>query len=715
MEQSTVMEQKTVMQAARRQTILVVDDDPTVRMVAAAHLRQQGYAVASAENGALFLEVFQDINPDLIMLDVDMPVMDGFEACRTLRKAHSGKTIPVLMMTGLEGDKSIEEAYRAGATDFIAKPVNWTLLKQRLRFMLRAVDAMSSLVESEARLAKAQSIARLDYWRWDVYKKKMIISEQLAEKLQLDVNHITANQLVSRVAEIDRSRISQILQRAATSQTIPADFEVTLAAQESADQHQVYRVQSELEYDNQNQLVAVEGTLQNITDRKKTEARIQFLSRFDRLTGLQNRESFTRVVHGLIEECVSSDACIALILIDIDRFVQINDMFGHRTGDAVLVEISHRIVTFIDQLSEKMGALRSEACRWGGDKFSLAICCSSSQSCHVEVTEMLLNSISAPFKVNGHEVSLTSCIGYAKGAHHQLDLGTLLRNAENAMRHAKRQGRNIVRCYDESMLETTQRRMQLEVELHKALPEQQFTLHYQPRINAEDKRIVGGEALLRWQHPEMGLISPDEFIPVLEEMGTIHEVGAWVMEIACRQLKCWHDAGHTDFVMSVNLSAVQFRDIRLAHAIGEVIERIGINPEFLEVELTETAIMEDVSQTQATLALLKEIGVRIAVDDFGTGYSSLGYLRSFPLDTLKIDRTFVAELPGSSEDRSLTLAIIAMARSLHLRVVAEGIETQAQAAFLQDQHCDEFQGYLYSKPIDEQAFNVLLKKRIIDV
>lgn len=704
------------MSHAKRQTILVVDDDPTVRMVAAAHLRQQGYAVASAENGEVFLDILKDVNPDLIMLDVDMPVMDGFAACRRLRKVHSGKAIPVLMMTGLEGDNSIEEAYRAGATDFIAKPVNWTLLKQRLRFMLRAVDAMSSLVESEAKLAKAQSIARLDYWRWDVFKKKMIISEQLAERLQLDVNNIIAKQLVSRVAEIDRSRITQIVQRAVNPQTIPTDFEVTLTAQgSSSTTHQVFRVQSELEYDNHDQLVAVEGTLQDITDRKETEARIQFLSRFDRLTGLQNRESYTRVVHGLIGECVSRDACIALLLIDIDRFAQINDMFGNRTGDAVLIEVSRRIVAFVDRLSEKIGDLRSEACRWGGDKFSLAICCSPSQNSHNEIAEMLLDCISSPFKVNGHEVSLTSCIGYAKGADSQLDLGALLRNAENAMRHAKRQGRNIVRCYDESMLETTRRRMLLEVELHKALPEKQFRLHYQPRINADDKHIVGGEALLRWFHPEMGIISPDEFIPVLEEMGTIHEVGAWVMEVACQQLKRWHDAGHTDFVMSVNLSAVQFRDIRLAQAIGEVIERTGINPHFLEVELTETAIMEDVSQTQATLALLKEIGVRIAVDDFGTGYSSLGYLRSFPLDTLKIDRTFVSQLPGSSEDRSLTLAIIAMARSLHLRVVAEGIETQAQAIFLQKQQCDEFQGFLYSRPIDDQAFDILLDKGIIDV
>jgi diguanylate cyclase (GGDEF)-like protein len=698
-----------VINPVESQTILIVDDDPVARMVAAAHLRKEGYAVALAENGAVFIEVLQDINPDLILLDVDMPVLDGFSACRQLRSLHSGKTVPVIMMTGLEGDNSIEEAYEAGATDFIAKPVNWTLLKQRLRFMLRAVNAMSDLVESESRLAKAQSIAGLDYWRWDLVREKMIFSDKLAERFNFNVNNITAQQLIDRVAEADRPRVAQILQRSNDPKSIPSDFEVTLDHRSDTEKYKVFRVQSELEYDNQGVLVAIEGTLQDITERKEAEARIQFLSRFDRLTGFQNRESFTRVMYSLIGECIRRDGCIALVLIDIDRFVRINDIYGHRTGDEVLLEVSRRITAFVDLLRQEVGDLRSEVCRWGGDKFGLAICCSSALDCNVDVTTRLMDCISAPFRVNGHEVSLTSCIGYARVVDTNLDLGTLLRNAENAMRNAKRQGRNIVRCYDDSMLEITERRMTLEVELRKALPNKQFMLHYQPRINAKTKCIVGAEALLRWEHPTLGNLSPVEFIPVLEEMGLIHEVGAWVMEAACHQLKVWHNCGYSDFVLSVNLSAVQFRDIRLAQEIGAVIKRTGITPKYLEFELTETAIMEDVAQTQATLALLKEIGVQLAVDDFGTGYSSLGYLRSFPLDTLKVDRTFVSELPGNSSDRSLTSAIIAMARSLSLHVVAEGIETQAQAEFLLEKQCDEFQGFLYSKPIDSKAFDLLLK------
>ncbi|SIS99336.1 putative bifunctional diguanylate cyclase/phosphodiesterase [Neptunomonas antarctica] len=696
-----------MMDQAETQTILIVDDDPTLRMVAAAHLRQQGYAVATAENGSVLLDILQDINPDLIMLDVDMPLLNGFAACRQLRKIELGRTIPVLMMTGLEGDNSIEEAYSAGATDFIAKPVNWTLLKQRLRFMLRAVHAMSDLVKSEARLAKAQSIAGLDYWRWDLIQEKIIVSAQLAERLHLDVNKIVSEQMVTAIADIENSRGMLKRPCSAKSYTIPTDFEISVGGNK-ATESQVFRIQSELQYASDNTLVSIEGTLQDITVRKETEDRILFLSTFDRLTGLQNRESFTSAVSGMIDENVKEDSNTVLVLIDIDRFVRINDIFGHRTGDAVLVEVSRRIVRFLHSLEQKTDEVSSQACRWGGDKFSAAISCSSASPCPQVIITDLLKCISAPFKVNGHEVALTSSIGYALTSDSGLDLEVLIRNAENATRNAKRQGRNITRCYDASMHESTERHMMLESELYKALSKKQFTLHYQPRINAIDKKIVGAEALIRWHHPIIGDVSPVEFIPVLEEIGLIHEVGAWVMEVACQQLKIWNDKGYTDFVMSVNLSAVQFRDTRLAQEIDEVIKRIGINPQRLEVELTETAIMEDVGQTQATLAVLKKIGLRISVDDFGTGYSSLAYLRSFPLDTLKIDRTFVTELPGNSEDRSLTSAIIAMARSLKLHIVAEGVENEAQAAFLLEKHCDEFQGFLYSRPINQKAFTALL-------
>jgi diguanylate cyclase (GGDEF)-like protein len=702
------MECIAMMDRVETQTILIVDDDPTLRMVAAARLRQQGYAVATAENGSVLLDILQDINPDLIMLDVDMPLLNGFAACRQLRTSELGRTIPVLMMTGLEGDNSIEEAYSAGATDFIAKPVNWTLLKQRLRFMLRAVHAMSDLVKSEARLAKAQSIAGLDYWQWDLIQKRIIISAQLTERLHLDLNKIVSEQMVNTIAEIENSHSTLERQSSAEARTIPSDFEITVGGKK-ATQQQVFRIQSELQYASDDTLVSIEGTLQNITARKETEARILFLSRFDRLTGLQNRESFTSAMSGMIDESVKGDSNTVLVLIDIDRFVRINDIFGHHTGDAVLVEVSRRIVGFLDSLQQKTDALKSEVCRWGGDKFSFAVNCHVSQQYPQTVAAELLKCISAPFKVTGHEMVLTASIGYAWILDSNMDLEILIRNAENATRNAKRQGRNLTRCYDASMHESTERHMLLESELHKALSKNQFTLHYQPRINAINKQIVGAEALLRWHHPIIGDVSPVEFIPVLEEIGLIHEVGAWVMEVACQQLKTWNDTGYTDFVMSVNLSAVQFRDTRLAQEINEVIKRLGINPQRLEVELTETAIMEDVSQTQATLAVLKEIGLLIAVDDFGTGYSSLAYLRSFPLDTLKIDRTFVTELPGSSEDRSLTSAIIAMARSLKLHVVAEGIENEAQAAFLLEKHCDEFQGFLYSRPVNHEVFTKLLK------
>ena len=707
------MIEKAVQDISHNKTILVVDDDATIRMVAAAHLRQQGYTVATAENGARLLEMFPVVRPDLIMLDVEMPVMNGFDACRKLRQMREGENVPVLMITGLEGDSSIEESYQVGATDFIAKPINWTLLKQRLRFMLRAVEAMTSLVESEARLAKAQSIARLGYWRWDLVNKNFSVSPELQSILKIPSEGVESPLFLSQyLAQDDQKRIMQILMRASDDPSLlPRDFEVTYSKND--DEEGVVRVQSELDRNENGAIIAIQGTLQDITEKRSAERKIQFLSRYDSLTGLQNRESFSRALDSMIHECVRGAGCTTLFLIDIDRFVRINDIFGYMTGNAVLDVIGQRLREFTDTFGTRVRDLRSEVSRWGSDTFALALCSTVAQNRHHELASELLEFISKPCQANGHEISFTASIGYARVAESGPDLELLVRNAENAIRHAKRQGRNMYRCYDPSMSETTERRMLLEGELRRALSNNQLTLHYQPRVHALKRHIIGAEALLRWKHPILGDVSPVEFIPLMEELGLIHEVGAWVLEQACQQLRKWHQLGHEELLVSINYSAVQFRDTRLAAEIQEVIQRIGVTPDKVEVELTESAIMEDAGQTESTLIQLKSLGLRIAVDDFGTGYSSLGYLRRFPLDTLKIDRTFIRDLPNNADDCSLTAAIIAMAESLNLSVVAEGVEYEAQAAFLIEKRCDEFQGFLFSRPVEADVFLALVESQII--
>lgn len=690
--------------------VLIVDDDPTLRMVASAHLRQSGYAVATANDGAQALAVLDELDPQLILLDVDMPVMDGFTLCETLRQESRWQSLPVLMMTGLEGDHSIARAYEAGATDFIPKPVNWTLLKQRLQFLFRAIAAMDSLVVSEAHLAKAQAIAKLGYWRWQHTDDVLVLSEALQRLLRIKGGGLfTVTALRERRKPgTDSLLVDFASQLPAEAAMLPDRLEMRLGSESAP---LICQIQTEKHWDPHGELLAVEGTLQDITEQRLAEQQIHYLSCFDSLTGLSNRESFTRELERMLSQGKLEVNRAALVLVNIDRFGRINDIFGHQTGDKTLSVLGGRFSGFAERLGlpiEHPGLLH--CCRWGGDIFAVVASSHMLQSQHELLAQRLLDMVSDTVSVHGHELSLTASVGYAMITGSNMDLEILVRNAENAMRHAKRQGRNLIRCYDPQMDEATERRMLLEQELGKALANQQLRLLYQPRVSAKGHHIVAAEALLRWRHPVIGDVSPAEFIPLMEELGLIHEVGQWVLQCACLQLKHWNEQGYPDLVVSVNISGVQFRDVRLADQIAAVIEQTGVCAANLEVELTETAIMEDVAQTQQTLASLKALGLRVSVDDFGTGYSSLSYLRSFPLDALKVDRAFVRELPVNSDDQSLTSAIIAMARSLNLRVVAEGVEFEAQARFLLNKQCDELQGFYFSRPVDAHVLEHLLSQ-----
>lgn len=697
------------MEAVQVETILVVDDDPTICMVASAHLRQTGYQVLLAENGQHMLDMLEDVQPDLILLDVDMPVLDGFQACRQLKVQAHTKHIPVLMMTGLEGDSSIEKAYSVGATDFIAKPVNWLLLKQRIRFMLRATRAIRALAISESRLEKAQAIAHLGYWRWDVNTQTGMVSKQLSKMLGKLPEEIT-NQasLLSAIAENDRGMIAEIIERTKLKPiTLPSTLEVRTELVNG--ELKVFHLQSELEWSAEHKIQAIQGTIQDVTDRVKAEEKIQYLSRYDRLTGLPNRDSFAAALESMALDCAHGKRNGVIFLIDLDHFVRVNDLYGHHIGDYVLVESGRRVKQFLQEVTQQTPNVKGECCRWGGDKFAISFCCAADERDYAQVASALLTLLSEPYHIQDCLVHLTACLGYVAVESGQNEIESLVRCAESALRFAKRQGANVLRCYDETMSESTERRMTLEAELRKALVEQQLRVVYQPRVHAATQKICGAEALLRWHHPLIGEVSPVEFIPIMEELGIIQDIGAWVFEEACKQLKIWYQQGYIEFVMSINLSAVQFRDVTLPAQIQAIISRIEVSPDLVEVELTETAIMDDIAKTQRMLFALKELGVRVAIDDFGTGHSSLSYLRSFPIDTLKVDRSFIRELPGSAEDSSLAAAIISMARSLDLRVVAEGVEYHGQAEFLLEKQCDELQGFLFSKPVSPVLFTTLLE------
>jgi len=433
---------------------------------------------------------------------------------------------------------------------------------------------------------------------------------------------------------------------------------------------------------------------------KATEARLDFLAQHDALTGLPNRS----LLLSQLDQHIRADPerRIGLLLIDLDRFRDVNDSFGHNVGDELLRQVASRLQSLL-----------VDAClaRLGGDEFAVLIDDFDSEMELARLAESLINALSEPWDLEGHaEVRLGASVGITIHPDFGPSPEMLLQQADAAVYRAKTDGRGGFRFFDESLTASARKRIEMESRLRRAIVNGELELHYQPQIDSRDGRIIGGEAFVRWRDRERGLISPGEFIPVAEQTGMIGAVGDWVLREACRQGRAWLDAGVRPGRLAVNLSAQQLRDVELTGRIKAVLEETGFPAEWLELELTESALMRQQDEVVERLRELKRLGVHLAIDDFGTGYSSLAYLQRFPVDVLKIDKRFVDDLADNADDREIATAILAMGHALGLSVLAEGVETREQLDFLQNRQCDAWQGYLCSRPVPADAFVALLKK-----
>ncbi|AMS15908.1 diguanylate phosphodiesterase [Pseudomonas chlororaphis] len=438
----------------------------------------------------------------------------------------------------------------------------------------------------------------------------------------------------------------------------------------------------------------------DISERKASEQRIHRLAYYDALTHLPNRTLFQDRLHTALQSAERQKSWVVLMFLDLDRFKPINDSLGHAAGDRMLKEMATRLLDCVDD--------DDTVARMGGDEFTLLLQPRTSREIAlnraIHVAEQILASLVKPFVLEGREFFVTASIGIALSPQDGNELSQLMKNADTAMYHAKERGKNNFQFYQADMNASALERLELESDLRHALEQQEFILYYQPQFSGDGKRLTGAEALLRWRHPRRGLVPPGDFIPVLEELGLVVDVGDWVISEACRQLKAWHQAKVRVPKVSVNISARQFSDGQLGMRIATILKDTGLPPACLELELTESILMREVSEAMQILDGLKNLGLSIAVDDFGTGYSSLNYLKQFPIDVLKIDRTFVDGLPSGEQDAQIARAIIAMAHSLNLAVIAEGVETHEQLDFLREHGCDEVQGYLFGRPMPANSF-----------
>jgi diguanylate cyclase (GGDEF)-like protein len=434
--------------------------------------------------------------------------------------------------------------------------------------------------------------------------------------------------------------------------------------------------------------------------RKQAEKRIQYLAHFDALTGLPNRAQLDDRVKYAIGLAERSQGPVALMLLDLDHFKDINDTLGHSVGDALLVELARRLALVLREVDT--------VSRLGGDEFIFLLYGLDAHGA-AQVAQKLLDVIAGPHRIEHYDLNVTGSIGIALYPGDGSDLETLSKRADAAMYRVKHEGRNGYRFFTTEMQVCSTRHLTLVNALRQALECDQLQVHYQPQVSMQDGRIVGAEALLRWTHPELGSISPAEFIPAAEDSGLILPIGEWVLRHAARQAKTWMQDGLAPLVMAVNLSAAQFRHPNLPNLVTRILDEEGLPPEYLELELTEGVAMHDPQGAIAVMNNLHERGVRMSIDDFGTGYSSLGHLKKFKVYKLKIDQSFVRDISTDPEDKAIVGAIINMAKSLGLQTIAEGVETAGQLAYLREQGCDEMQGYYYSKPLSADQFEVFAR------
>lgn len=458
---------------------------------------------------------------------------------------------------------------------------------------------------------------------------------------------------------------------------------------------------------------ALEHSIRYAIERKKAEERILFLAYYDSLTNLPNRILFKDRLNQTLSVARRYQRLLAILFLDLDNFKRINDTLGHSVGDELLKQVADRLSNCIrksDSVSRySTDEFDTVVARLGGDEFTILLTEIAQLHDAMKVAQRILDAIAQPCDIEGQEVFVTASIGIAIYPIDGEDVDTLLKNCDTAMYHAKNEGRNNYKFYEQSLNKTALDSLTLENDLRKALDKQEFMVYYQPRIDIRTKNVVGFEALIRWQHPQKGMVPPLQFIPMAEENGLIVPIGEWILHVACRQNKAWQSEGFAPIFLSVNLSGKQFKQQNLIKTVEQALSETALDPKYLELEITES-IIQDTKSTAEILSELRKLGLKISVDDFGTGYSSLSYLRRFPVDALKIDRSFVKDATKDTDSAAIVKAIIAMSHCLKLRVVAEGVETEEQLKFLSAEGCDEFQGYLVSPPLPAEEITKFLVK-----
>ncbi len=628
-------------------SILIVDDKGANVLLLERMLRGAGYAtITSTMDPHAVCDLHRQNRYDLILLDLQMPAMDGFQVMEGLKEMEVDGYLPVMVITAQPQHKL--RALQFGAKDFISKPFELPEVLMRISNML------------EVRLLHREA------------KRHSQVLEQTVQKLRE-----TESGLRTTEAELSKEKAA-------------------------LDDHVI-----QLQQANEYLVVATIEAQSQAEEIERAKVRLAHLAQHDALTDLPNRILLNDRLIQAVALADRQRKKLAVMFLDLDRFKYINDSLGHAVGDQLLQSVASRLTESVRSTDT--------VCRQGGDEFVVLLANVEHAEDAALSAQKILDALTVSHRIEHFELHVTVSIGISIYPDNGEDADTLIKNADTAMYQAKEGGRNHYQFFAQDMTVVAVERHAIESGLRGALARQEFVLHYQPKINLETGSISGVEALVRWQHPQRGLIPPEQFIWISEECGLIVPIGEWVLREACAHAQSWQDAGVTPVPVAVNISAVQFRHKGFLESVAAILQETGLAPAYLELELTESVLMQDAEATTSVLKALKAMGVRLAIDDFGTGYSSLSYLKRFPIDTLKIDQSFMRDISHAttnSDDAAIVAAVVGMGKSLNQCVIAEGVETREQMAFLQAQGCGQGQGFYFSEPVTADEVVALLRSGI---
>jgi len=729
--------------------ILIIEDDPSIREVIGDYLSTKGFQTLRAEDGKAGLDLFSKESPDLVLLDLRLPVMDGLEVLKNISK--DAPDIPVIIVSGKGTVKDASEALKIGAWDYITKPI----------FDMQVLDIAVHNVLERAKLRREKNKYQKNLEE-EVQKGSSDLEQRSLEleKAYRNLNReIDERRRAERAIQQERSFIQTIIDGVRDpARIVSPDFGVLMMNQAalallpskqtsleqltcyqayrqsdtpcSGEDHQcilkevlktgkafsvqhkdileegkerIFEIEASPLWNSDGTLHGVLEVIRNITENLSTETqlrehreRLYHLVHHDALTNLPNRMLLQDRLSRMMMKAKRNNTYIAILFLDLDRFKNINETLGHDVGDQLLLEVSKRLENCVRK--------SDTVARLGGDEFAILLDDMRDIKFVAVVARKIQQALSKPIIIKEYELYATCSIGISLFPDDSEDENVLLRCADTALYRAKEAGKNNYQYYTSDMNTRAFEFLLLEAGLRKALDNDELVVFYQPLISLENNKLIGMEALLRWKHPEKGMISPGDFIPLAEETGLIEPIGEWVLRAACTQNKKWQDAGYPPVKVSVNMSARQFSKKNITEQIGGILQETGLSPEYLGIEITESVIMQDVQSTIAKLKQMQKMGISLSIDDFGTGYSSLSYLKLFPIDDLKIDRSFVFNITSDSTDAAIAASVILLAHSMNLKVVAEGVETEEQLEVLRQQGCDYVQGFLFSRPIAAEEF-----------